>query len=81
MPPPASLPPIDPKDEKPAIEGSGALSVVPIVVDIPSSPKLIVLSFDEEELEPEGDMEPEMGEEESQPELEEEIEPEMDRAD
>ena len=45
---------------EPNAEDSGASDAVHIIVDIPDSPELIVISFDdEEELEPEEEIEPE----------------------
>jgi len=64
LPPPASPPPIDLEHGEPDEDGSGASGAVHMLVDIPSSPELIVLcSDDEEELEPKEEVEPEMDEE------------------
>ena len=52
------------EDREPVAEGSGASGAVHMVIDIPSFTELIVLSSnDEEELEPEEEVEPEMDEE------------------
>ena len=60
-PPPASPRHVDYGDEEPVAEGSEPSGAVHMVMDVPRSLELIILSFDdEEELEPEEEDEPEV---------------------
>ena len=62
--PPASPPPVEHGGGEPIAEGPEASSAVNMVVDIPSSPELIVLSSDDEdELDPEEEVKPEIDDE------------------